>query len=104
MAGRAAARQSEPAVDLLAIADRLVVDGSGWSGDGLDRLGELAAIVAAGRIAVFDFALARQSRWREAIASTFDHPDFLPFLRSIRRISVTYATHDELGRPARRTS
>lgn len=90
---------SEAATDLLENADRLFVDGSGWSGDGLDRLGELAAIVAAGRIAVFDFALARQARWREAIASTFDHPDFLPFLRSIRRISVTYATHDELGRP-----
>ncbi len=90
---------SEPAIDLLECADRLFVDGSGWSGDGLARLGELAAIVAARRITVIDFALARQARWREAIASTFDHPDFLPFLRSMRRISVTYATHDELGRP-----
>ncbi len=90
---------SEPATDLLECADRLFVDGSGWSGDGLARLGELAAIVAARRLAVIDFALARQARWREAIASTFDHPDFLPFLRSIRRVSVTYATHDELGRP-----
>ncbi len=66
---------TEQAIDLLESADRLFVDGSGWSGDGLGRLGELAAIVTAGRIAVFDFALARQARWREAIASTFDHPD-----------------------------
>ena len=49
------------------------------------------------RLAVSDFALARQSRWREAIASAFDDPDFLPYLRSLRRIAVTYATHDESG-------
>ena len=41
----------------------------------------------------------RQSRWREAIASTFDTPGFLPYLRSLRRIAVTYATHDETGDP-----
>ena len=41
----------------------------------------------------------RQSRWREAIASTFDTPEFLPYLRSLRRIAVTYATHDETGDP-----
>ena len=41
----------------------------------------------------------RQSRWREAIASIFDDPDFLPYLRSLRRIAVTYATHDETGAP-----
>ena len=41
-------------------------------------------------IAVSDFAMVRQSRWREAIASIFDDPDYLPYLRSLRRISVTY--------------
>ena len=39
----------------------------------------------------------RQARWREAIASIFDDPDFLPYLRSLRRIAVTYGTHDETG-------
>jgi hypothetical protein len=90
---------SVQANDLLENADRLVIDGSSWSGDGFDRLRELARLVDSGHLAVFDFALVRQSRWREAIASTFDLPDFLPYLRSIRRIAVTYATHDELGRP-----
>jgi glucose-6-phosphate dehydrogenase assembly protein OpcA len=83
--------------DLLAVADRLVVDGSSWSGDGLDRLRQLAELAEVSRLAIFDFALARQSRWREAIASVFDDPDFLPYLRSLRRIAVTYATHDETG-------
>ena len=81
--------------DLLADADRLVVDGSTWSGDGLAKLREMANLLQTTDLSVSDFALVRQSRWREAIASTFDDPDFLPYLRSIRRIAVTYATHDE---------
>lgn len=83
--------------EILAATDRLVVDGSTWNGEGLDRLRELAALVDAGRLAVSDFALVRQSRWREAIASIFDDPEFLPYLRSLRRIAVTYGTHDETG-------
>jgi glucose-6-phosphate dehydrogenase assembly protein OpcA len=90
---------SRPALDLLDIADRLVVDGSTWSGDGLERLRELAGLLASGRLVISDFALVRQSRWREAIASVFDDPEFLPYLRSLRRIAVTYATHDETGAP-----
>jgi glucose-6-phosphate dehydrogenase assembly protein OpcA len=88
---------SRAVLDLFAVADRLVVDGSRWSGDGLDRLREMAVFAAETDIAVCDFALLRQSRWREAIASIFDDPDFLPYLRSLRRIAVTYATHDESG-------
>jgi hypothetical protein len=76
-----------------------VVDGSSWSGDGLDRLAEMANLLDTSRLAVSDFALVRQSRWREAIASVFDDPDFLPYLRSLRRIAVTYATHDDTGAP-----
>ena len=88
---------SRPARDLLAGADRMIVDGSSWSGDGLGRLREMAQLVETTDLAVSDFALLRQSRWREAIASIFDDPDFLPFLRSLRRIAVTYSTHDETG-------
>jgi glucose-6-phosphate dehydrogenase assembly protein OpcA len=85
--------------DLLGGADRLVVDGSTWSGDGLERLRDMATLLGTTRLAISDFALVRQSRWREAIASTFDDPDFLPYLRSIRRIAVTYGTHDETETP-----
>ena len=90
---------SRASLDLFKAADRLVVDGSTWNGDGLARLGELAATAETTEIAVSDFAMVRQSRWREAIASIFDDPDFLPYLRSLRRIAVTYATHDEIRRP-----
>jgi Glucose-6-phosphate dehydrogenase subunit len=83
--------------DLLASADRLVVDGSTWNGDGLDRLRELHGLAVSSRLAVSDFALMRQSRWREAIASIFDDPEFLPYLHSLRRIAVTYGTHDATG-------
>ena len=90
----------EPARDLLEVTDRLVVDGSAWQGDGLRRLHQLAGLYDDfDRLSIRDFALVRQSRWREAIASVFDMPDFTPFLGSIRRIAVTYGTHDETGAP-----
>ena len=85
--------------DLLIGADRLVVDGSTWNGDGLARLRDMATLQEASRLAISDFALVRQSRWREAIASIFDDPEFLPYLRSLQRIAVTYGTHDETGAP-----
>lgn len=85
--------------ELFSACDRLVVDGSTWGGDGLARLAEMAACAETTGIAVSDFAMMRQSRWREAIASIFDDPDYLPYLRSVRRISVTYGTHDDSGSP-----
>ncbi len=84
------------AAALVGTADRLVVDGSRWSGDGLSRLRALAAL-ARPSLPISDFALMRQARWREAVASVFDHEEFLPSLRSIRRIAVTYATHGGTG-------
>ncbi|MDP2350437.1 MAG: glucose-6-phosphate dehydrogenase assembly protein OpcA, partial [Chloroflexota bacterium] len=91
---------TDPTDDVLAITDRLVVDGSGWSGDGLARLRQLARLFEGHeRLSIRDFALVRQSRWREAIATVFDHPDFLPFLQHVRRIAVAYGTHDETGAP-----
>jgi hypothetical protein len=57
----------------------------------------MAAAVEKYQIAVSDFAMVRQSRWREAIAAIFDIPDFLPYLRHLRRISVTYGVRDEFG-------
>jgi glucose-6-phosphate dehydrogenase assembly protein OpcA len=71
-------------------ADRLIVDGSAWHGDGLTGIRGLAAAQLASGIAISDFALMRQSRWRDAIASAFDGPDLLPFLRSIRSVTVEY--------------
>jgi glucose-6-phosphate dehydrogenase assembly protein OpcA len=88
---------SPAALELLSGADRLIVDGSTWSGDGMARLRDMAALVESIGLAISDFALLRQSRWRDAIASVFDDPDFLPYLRSVRRVAVTYSTHDETG-------
>src|SRR5664280_86036 len=80
------------APDLIGMADRLVVAGPARAVDGLDRLRALAAL-GGGSLAISDFALMRQSRWREAVASVFDRPEFLPYLRSLRRVAVTYGTH-----------
>ena len=92
--------ESAIALELLVGSDRLVVDGSGWAGDGLGRLRQLARLGdRLDRLEIRDFALVRQSRWREAIATIFDLPEFLPYLAHVRRIAVTYATHDETGAP-----
>jgi hypothetical protein len=85
---------SHATAEVFELCDRLVVDGSTWQGSGLPQLRKLAALQRHRPIAVSDFALVRQSRWREAIASVFDNPDIMPFVRHLRRISVTYAIHD----------
>jgi hypothetical protein len=86
---------SEAARDVFAFSDRLIVDGSSWRGTGLDQLRRMAAIGGRLPIAISDFALVRQSRWREAIAAIFDIPEFLPYLRHLRRVAVTYGIRDE---------
>lgn len=87
---------------LLPIADRLIVDGSAWSGNGLDFLTQMAA-VAGERHVVVDWALLRQARWREALASVYDLPDLRPHLGAVRRIEVDYAAA-EPGDPAGTTN
>jgi glucose-6-phosphate dehydrogenase assembly protein OpcA len=88
---------SKATEDAFGMADRVIVDGSSWSGDGLELLARMSRLVGDGATHITDFALLRQSRWREAIASTFDDPELVPYLPFLRRISITYATHDETG-------
>jgi len=86
--------ESRQTRDLMTLADRILVDGSGWSGDGLRRLTQLADVPKQFQVQVTDFALVRQARWREAIASTFDRPALLPYLAGLRSIRVRYAARD----------
>ncbi len=86
--------ESRSARELLPMADRVLVDGSGWSGDGLGGLVAMAELPARFDLQIADFALLRQARWREAIASTFDRPALLPYLGHLDRIDVHYAARD----------
>ena len=86
--------ESRSAQELLPMADRVLVDGSGWSGDGVKGLIAMTALPARYDVEIADFALLRQARWREAIASTFDRPALLPFLNHLDRIDVHYAAQD----------
>jgi glucose-6-phosphate dehydrogenase assembly protein OpcA len=88
---------------LLPLADRLIVDGSAWSGSGLDILTQLAAAAESFDLVPIDWAMLRQSRWREAVASVYDLPDLRPHLGAVRRIDVEYAT-DDPGDPAGNTN
>ena len=83
--------ETRTSTELLAMADRVLVDGSGWSGDGLERLASLASLPERFGVDIADFAVLRQARWREALASTFDRPALLPFLGHLDRIEVHYA-------------
>jgi glucose-6-phosphate dehydrogenase assembly protein OpcA len=86
--------ESRSARELLPMADRALVDGSGWSGDGVAGLVAMAELPGRFDLEIADFALLRQARWREAIASTFDRPGLLPFLGHLDRIEVRYAAAD----------
>jgi glucose-6-phosphate dehydrogenase assembly protein OpcA len=86
--------ESRSAGELLPMADRVLVDGSGWTGDGLPGLVAMATLPARFDVEIADFAMLRQARWREAIASTFDRPALLPFLGHLDRIEVHYAARD----------
>lgn len=92
--------ESRSARELLPMADRVVVDGSGWTGDGVAGLAAMTALPSRFDVEIADFALLRQARWREAIASTFDRPNLLPFLHHIERIEVRYAAADGAPRAA----
>ena len=83
--------ESTASTELLNLADRILVDGSAWSGDGLRRLASMAALPTEYKVEIADFALLRQVRWREAIASTFDRPALLPYLAHLDRIEIHYS-------------
>jgi glucose-6-phosphate dehydrogenase assembly protein OpcA len=86
--------ESGSAREILPMADRVMVDGSGWAGDGMAGVAAMAKLPARHDIEIADFAMLRQARWREAIASTFDRPALLPFLGHLDRIEVHYAARD----------
>jgi glucose-6-phosphate dehydrogenase assembly protein OpcA len=86
--------ESRPVRDWLMMADRVLVDGAGWAGEGLAGVAAMAALPGRFQVEIADFALLRQARWREAIASTFDRPGVLPYLFHLDRIELTYATPD----------
>lgn len=86
--------ESRPVADWLNMADRVLVDAAGWSGDGLSGLVAMSALPERHHVEIIDFALLRQARWREAIASTFDRPNLLPYLHHLDRLDLSYAATD----------
>jgi len=76
--------------ELMAIADRLIVDSGLFRDDGRARLVALAA-AATGGLEVHDIGWMRLERWRTLLAGLFDEPALRPFLGGIGRLSVTVA-------------
>ena len=59
--------------------------------DGLATIRTLFAAAESAGVALTDFALLRQGRWRDSIATMFDEETATPFLSAINKISIDYS-------------
>ena len=76
---------------LLRGVDRVIFDGATQPGDGLATVGALFNAAESAGVALTDFALLRQGRWRDSIATMFDEESAAPFLSAINTISIDYS-------------
>ena len=76
---------------LLRGVDRVIIDGATQPGDGLSTIHTLFTAAEGAGVALTDFALLRQGRWRDSIATMFDEEAVTPFLSAINKISVDYS-------------
>jgi glucose-6-phosphate dehydrogenase assembly protein OpcA len=76
---------------LLRGADRVIIDGATQPNDGLATIRTLFAAAESAGVALTDFALLRQGRWRDSIATMFDEESAAPFLNAINKISIDYS-------------
>jgi len=76
---------------LLRGVDRVIIDGATQPSDGLSTVRTLFAAAESAGVAVTDFALLRQGRWRDSIATMFDEESAAPFLTAINKVSIDYS-------------
>jgi hypothetical protein len=76
---------------LLRGVDRVIIDGATQPSDGLATIRTLFAAAESAGVALTDFALLRQGRWRDSIATMFDEETAAPFLNAINKISIDYS-------------
>ena len=76
---------------LLRGVDRVIIDGATQPGDGLSTIHTLFTAAESAGVALTDFALLRQGRWRDSIATMFDEEAATPLLSAINKISVDYS-------------
>ena len=76
---------------LLRGVDRVIIDGATQPGDGLSTIRTLFTAAESAGVALTDFALLRQGRWRDSIATMFDEESAIPFLSAISKISIDYS-------------
>lgn len=76
---------------LLRGVDRVIIDGATQPGDGLATIQALSSAAESAGVALTDFALLRQGRWRDSIATMFDEVRAAPFLSAVNAISIDYS-------------
>lgn len=77
--------------DLLALADRFIVDSADFARPDL-TLAVVHAVcrMGRGRFGVTDLNWARLTRWRELLAQLFDVPDWRPFLDGLTGVRLSF--------------
>ena len=93
---------TRPFGDLIALADRLIVDSGLFRDDGSARLVALAAAAKDG-LEIHDLGWMRLEQWRTLLAGLFDEPAVRPFLGGVRRVRVTVARPGSIVRISRAT-
>lgn len=76
--------------EIVATADRLLVDSGSFNEDGGKRLAGLATVVANG-VSVTDVGWLRLNLWRELLAAMFDHPLLIQELDHIKSVRIDVA-------------
>ena len=85
--------------ELLRGVDRALFNGADQRNAGIEVVRDLVLAAATTGTALSDFSLIRQSRWRDAVASTFDEPEAAPFLHSLTEIRVAYSAGGNSSAP-----
>lgn len=81
--------------ELMAIADRFVIDSAAWKrpGRGLRRLSRHVGALHGPILS--DFAWARLRPWRSLLAQFFDHPDTIPALDALVDVTIVARITDD---------
>ena len=81
--------------ELMAIADRFIVDSAAWKhpGRGLRRLARHIGVLHGPILS--DFAWARLRPWRSLLAQFFDHPDTIEALESLVEVEIVARITDD---------
>jgi glucose-6-phosphate dehydrogenase assembly protein OpcA len=85
---------------LIGSCDRLLVDSTTFRDEGAG-LAAMAGLCARTGAAVYDIGWMRLTRWRDLLASVFDHPGLAPELAGMRSLHIDVLSQGDRLRPSK---